>query len=54
MKQLTHKQASANGGKQRAINLRKKLGEKGYRDLMTTLSHRRKRGVDKPLAKELP
>ena len=33
--ELTHKQVSANGGKKRAINLKAKLGKKGFSDLMS-------------------
>ena len=49
--ELTHKQVSANGGRNRAINLRKKLGKKGFSDLMRQVALKKKKGgVDKSLA----
>lgn len=42
MKELTHKEVSANGGKNRAKNLKAKLGEKGFSDLMKKVSQSRK------------
>ncbi len=42
MKELTHKEVSAKGGKNRGINMRNKLGVKGFSDYMRKVSEKRK------------